>query len=218
VSRHGAAALIVLARALSALADGGGAGAMPDVRWDASATEVAGLFDAVALLADFSLIGGDADQIEAALEISATQVNTLRNDLKVVMGRGQALEPSELLAFERRILTAASELAYVMSSLQVSAGATDVPGENDAAEARRAAACLNQLSFSSMSGSEAPDMADELLSTCRSFESCDKQTPIHVPANISPLKALLQEQAQAWPQTRVLVDSICAPEQNRTGG
>ena len=87
--------------------------------------------------------------------------------------------------------------------------AASVAGEN-AATARRAAVCLNQLSYSAITGSEAPGQADEMLSLCRSFEDCGDQASINVPAYLSPLRAFLQSQQRAGAMTRSLVDSICA--------
>ena len=208
LTRHGGATMAVLKRSLATLASGE-LGETPDTGWDASATEVTGLFDAVTLLADFSLISGDTAQIEVALETASRQINTLRNDLQVVARRGKPLNAPEKLAFERRILTAAAELAYVMASIQGSAAAAAMADDN-AATARRAATCLNQLSYSAISGSEAPDLADKLLSECRSFADCGDKSSINVPANLSPLKAFLQDQDGARRQTRSLVGSICA--------
>lgn len=210
LTRHGRATMAVLKRSQSMLASGE-LGETPDTGWDASATEVTGLFDAVTLLADFSLITGDVAQIEAALETVSRQINTLRNDLQLVARRGKPLDGREQLAFDRRILTAAAELAYVMASLQGSAAATIV-ADDTTVTVRRAAVCLNQLSHIAISGSEAPNRVDGLLNACRSFADCGDKSSINVPANISPLRAFLQDQGAARRQTRSLVESICTPE------
>lgn len=207
LTRHGAAALAVLRRTQAMLASGE-MGESPDAEWDASVTEVTGLFDAVALLADFALIAGDVAQLETALETASRQINTLRNDLQAVARRSHAPRDRQLLDFERRILTAASELAFVMASLQSSAA--NAPVVDDYAEnARRASVCMNQLSISAIQGSEAPGKLDETLGACRSFDGCGDKAAINVPANLSPLKAFLQDQMEARKQTRRLVDSLC---------
>ena len=219
---YGNEALAVLRRAQSALASGD-PGKLPDTDWDASATETAGLFDAVTLLADFALIGGDTAQIETALDKAATEINTLRNDLHVALNRAKLLEPTEELAIEQRILTGASELAYVIASLEASAAAaradadtrmsTDansVPPGDDPNAIQAAVGCFNQLSLSAMTGSEAPGMVDEMLSQCRSFEGCNDKSPLTLPANISPLRAFIQSREEANKQTLALVNSICS--------
>ena len=64
---YGGEAMNVVKEALQALA-AGDAAAIPDVCWQASSTELTGLFGSVALMADFSLIGGDVAQLETALD------------------------------------------------------------------------------------------------------------------------------------------------------
>ncbi|MCP4315049.1 MAG: hypothetical protein GY789_03210 [Hyphomicrobiales bacterium] len=219
---YGSEALDVLRRASSSLASGDPA-ELPDVRWHASATEVAGLFGAVVLLDDFSLIDGDVAQIVSALEKTVSEINTLRDDLHQALTRAKLMELSERLALEERILTGASQLAFAIASLQASVDdartatlaktttdANAVPAGDNPVGIQDTVACLNQLSVIAITGSEAPGMADEVLSDCRSFQPCSGGNPVYLPANISPLKAFLQTQEEAQQQTLAIVKSICA--------
>jgi hypothetical protein len=218
---YGGEALNVLKDASKALAKGA-SGDVPDVRWQASSTEVAGLFGAVALLADFSLIEGDYAQIETALEKAAAELNTVRDDLMLALTRAKVMEPSEQLALEERLLTGASNLSWVIASLQTSAEAavakadaslsTDanaVPPGRNAAAIQETVGCLTKLSLSAITGSEAPSMTDEMLNDCRSFEPCRDKGPVPSLANVSPLRALLETQDEADKQTFALVKSMC---------
>lgn len=159
----------------------------------------------------------------AALAVIASEVNSLRYDLdQALTGPGQ-MEPSERLAFEERILTGASQLAYAIASIQASARdartakqANSATG-NGAAGMQETVACLNQLSVSVTNGSKAPGMAEEMLSKCRSFELCRSDELISLPANKSSLKAFLQDRDEMHDQTLSVIHSIC-PGGHKPGG
>ena len=114
-----AEALNLVKEALQALASGNVV-AVPDVRWQASSTELAGLFGSVALLADFSLMKGDVAQLETALEKASVKLSTVRGELTVALCQRKLMQPAEKLAFEERLLTGASSLAFAITGLQIS--------------------------------------------------------------------------------------------------
>lgn len=207
---HGGDALTVLRDALQALA-AGDPGTVPDLRWQASSTEVTGLFDSVSLLADFSLADGDIAGIETALEAATAEINSVRADLVGTLSRDEPVQTAEQLALEERILTGASHLAWVIASLELSAGTT---GSDDAGATalRETVGCLNHLSLSALNGSEAPGLALDLLGACRSFEACPREGPVRLPANVSPLRAFLETQDEAERRTAAMLDALCQPK------
>ncbi|WP_136658538.1 hypothetical protein [Nitratireductor sp. XY-223] len=219
---YGGEAMDVLRQAQEALEEGT-AGAVPDVRWQASETEVNGLFGAVSLLSDFALIEGDTEQIEQALEGAAKGFRTIRDDLLTALTRAKVMEPSEQLVLEERILTAASNMAIAIAGLEASAAAarndaaaqpsTDanaVPPGIDSAAIQETVGCLNRLTLSAMTGSEAPELATGILEECRSFDICSGRGPVYLPANMSPLRSFLVSQDEAEKQTLALLNSICS--------
>ena len=224
VSLYGGEALDVLQQAQRTL-ENGRAAALPDVQWQASETEINGLFGAVSLLADFALIEGDLEQIAQAFETAAAEFRSLRGDLSLALTRARAMEPHEQLVLEERILTAASNIAFVIASLEASAAtgveaaqtrpSTDadaVPPGPDAAAIQQTVGCLNRLTLRAMTGSQAPEMAGGILQECRPFDNCSGPGPVDLPANMSPLRAFLATQEEAGKQTMALLNSICSSD------
>ncbi len=219
---YGGEALNVLNDALKAIG-AGDPGLVHEVRWQASSTEISGLAGAIALLADLSLIEGDAVPLEAALERAAAELATLRDELMVALTRARLMQPAERRALETRIWAVASDLAWAAASLQNSAevraamaetamstDANAVPPGRALRAIQAAVGCLNQLSLSAFTGSEAPAMAADLLNDCRSFEPCAVGDPGQTRADASPLRALLDAQDETERLTAALVGSMCA--------
>lgn len=224
VSLYGGEALEVLNRAQRAL-ENGSAAALPDVRWQASETEINGLFGAVSLLADFALLEGDLAQIAQAFETTAAEFRSLHGDLSLALTRARVMEPHERLVLEERILTAASNIAFAIASLEASAAtgveaaqsrpSTDsnaVPPGLDAAAIQQTVGCLNRLTLRAMTGSQASEMAGGILQECRPFDNCSGPGPVALPANMSPLRAFLATQEEAGKQTKALLNSICSSD------
>lgn len=219
---YGGEALNVLTDALKAL-DSGNPGLVHDIRWQASSTEVSGLFDAVALLTDFSLFKGDTALLEAALETAAEQLATVRDPLFLALTRTRIIQPSEQRALEKRILRGASSMAWVIASLQTSAerqlatsdaaistDANSVLTGRDPLGIQGAVGCLNKLSLSAFTSSEAPELTVGILDECRSFGPCRSSGEAgRSHRNISPLRAFLETQDEAEKQTFALVNSMC---------
>lgn len=217
---YGGQSLTVLTDALGALATGD-AERVPDLRWQASSTEVSGLHDAMALLADLSLIEGETNPLETALENAAGQLATLRETLVAALTSGRTMETVQRRTLERRILTGAADLAWLIASLQLSAEAQrSLAGANRSAEAERSTvvmvvpqqntvACLNRLSRNAYTASEAPGLTVEFLDGCRSFASCPPVDPDGTRAVVSPLRAFLATRQDTDHRTSMLVRSIC---------
>lgn len=205
---YGGESLNVLTDALKALVSGN-PDLVPELRWQASSTEVSGLFDAIALLADFSLIGGDAKDLEAALEQATTELATMRDVLIVALTRARIMQPAEQRTLEHRILTAASNLAWVIASLQASAEAQLSTADRDPRAVQGTVGCLNRLSRNAFTGSEAPGMTIDILNGCRPFGSCPSGDPDPSQAAISPLRAFLKTQDETDIRTSALISSMC---------
>lgn len=218
---YGGEALNVLEGASKALASGDSE-LVPEVRWQASSLDLSGLFHAVSLLVDFSLIDGDAAQLKMALENASDELSTLRIDLIVALTRAKVMEPSEQLALEERILNSASSLAFVIASLQSSADtqiaaadaalstdANAVPPGRDPVAVQATVGCLNKLSLSTITGSEAPGMTVDMLNDCRPFKPCSDKDPIPAFTKFLPLQRFLETQDKAEKQTFALIKSMC---------
>ena len=206
-TQYGGEALSVVKQALQAL-EAANVTDVPDVRWQASATELAGLFGSVALLADFELITGDVAQLETALEKASVELSALRGDLTNALRQRKRMLPAEKLAFEERLLTGASNLAFAIASLQISAEAAGPVGSQDS---RAAVGCFRKLSLHAITGSEAPDHADRILSACRSFATCPERAPLQASTTVSPLRAFLETREDAARLTEALLASMCKP-------
>jgi|GEM_PF-2948520 len=217
---YGGQSLTVLTDALRALATGN-SDLLPELRWQASTTELSGLHDAMALLADLSLIEGDTKRFEMALEQAAGQLSTLRETLIAILSSGGPMPTTQRQTLERRILTGAANLAWVIASLQISAeaqrsaeGANRSAGVDGSADVMLApqqgtVACLNRLSRDAYAASEAPGMTLEFLDGCRSFASCPPVDPDGTGAVVSPLRAFLGTSDETDRRTSMLVRSMC---------
>ncbi len=204
---YGGEALNVVKQALQALASSNAAD-VPDVRWQASSTELAGLFGSVALMADFSLISGDVAQLETALEKASVELSTVRDDLTAALRQRKLMQPAEILTFEERLLTGASSLAYAIASLQISAEAAAPVGS---ADSQTAVGCFRKLALDAITGAEAPDHANGILAACRSFSACPDRSPLQPSVTVSPLRAFLETRDEAMRQTTALLASMCKP-------
>ena len=98
-AEHGGNALAVLRDALRALATGV-AGAVPDLRWQASSTEITGLFDSVSLLADFRLRKAMSATSKRRLKRPPTKSNSVRDDLIAALTRAEPVPAAEQLALK----------------------------------------------------------------------------------------------------------------------
>lgn len=217
---YGGQSLTVLTDALRALATGD-SDLVPALRWQASTTELSGLHDAMALLADLSLIEGDTKRLETALEQAAGQLSTLRETLIAVLASGRTMRSAQRQTLERRILMGAANLAWVIASLQISAEAqhsaaganrsAGVDGSTDAMVVPRQGtiACLNRLSRDAYAASEAPGMTVEFLDGCRSFASCPPVDPDGTRGVVSPLRSFLSTMDETDQRTSRLVGSMC---------
>lgn len=217
---YGGQSLTVLTDALRSLATGD-ADLMPGLRWQASSTEVSGLYHAIALLAHLSLMKGDTKRLETALEQAAGELATLRETLIAALTSGRPMPTAQRRILERRILTVAADLTWVIASLQISAEAQrSVAGANRSANKERSAdailvpqqgtvACLNRLSRDAYAASEAPGMTVEFLDGCRSFASCPPVDPDGTRAAVSPLQAFLGTREETDHRTSMLVGSMC---------
>ncbi|MDA4844761.1 hypothetical protein [Hoeflea poritis] len=222
VELFGDEALETLRQAQRAL-ENGDASALPDVRWQASETEINRLFGVVSLLVDFALIEGDTEQVEQALEAATGELRAIHNDLSRALTRTRVMEPHERTAFEERILTAASNVSFAIASFERAAAASGVatqtgtsadvkaipPGLNSTA-VQETVGCLNRLLLSAMTGSQAPALAQNTLQECRSFDACGDRGSVDLPANMSLLKAFLATQEEAGKQTMAFLNTICS--------
>lgn len=218
---YGGESLSVLADALEALASGD-PNRVPELRWQASATEMSGLFDAVALLADFSLIEGDTQRFETALEGIATRFSSLREKLISALTGTRIVKADEQRPLEQAILDVGSSLAWVIASLQISAEvqrssagavrsrvASEDPAGPGPDSQLATVACLKRLSSTAYNGSEAPGMTLDILSVCRPFTGCPAVDPGRTQVVVSPLRAFLGTRDEIESRSSSLVKSMC---------
>ncbi|MCR9137259.1 MAG: hypothetical protein NXI27_14785 [Alphaproteobacteria bacterium] len=219
---YGGESLSVLADALEALVSGDPY-RLPELRWQASSTEMSALFDAVALLVDFSLIEGDTQQLEMMLERAATQLSFLREQLTAALTGTGIMQAGERRPLEQAILDVGSNLAWAIASLQVSAesqrtsadmlrsrAASEDPAGPGPGSQSGAVACLKRLSSTAFNGSEAPGMTLDILSNCRPFTGCLSVDLDRTQSVVSPLRALLGSRVDIENRTSSLVKFMCA--------
>ena len=208
---YGGKALLVFKRALDALYTGNPT-QIPELEWQASATELTGLFESIGLLADFSLINGDLQQLETALQSANSTLNILKDPLIVSLTRSGTMLTSERISLEERIQAGGSSLAWVMASFEMSARVqTDENKQKlvEEADPRAISACFKRLSISAFSGSQVPGLLEERLNACRSFASCTPETPARPAGDASLLRALLSSMQDGQQRTQALIDSMC---------